>query len=116
MTIHTKRVYDPPVGSDGLRVLVDRLWPRGLSKDDAKIDIWAKELAPSHDLRKWFHSDEGTFAEFKKRYRRELQALEEEARSLRKEIGRRKVTFVYATKDSAHNHAQLLGAFLEELS
>lgn len=104
--------YDSPAKSDGLRVLVDRLWPRGRSKDKAKVDIWAKELAPSHELRKWFHSEEGTFAEFKKRYRRELRTNKQEARALRKQIGRRKD----ATKDSVHNHAQLLGAFLEELS
>jgi uncharacterized protein YeaO (DUF488 family) len=115
MNVHTKRVYDPPAKSDGLRVLVDRLWPRGLSKEAAKIDIWAKELAPSHELRKWFHGEDGNFAEFKERYRRELRANPAEALALRKQIGRRKSTFVYATKDSAHNHAQLLGAFLETL-
>ncbi len=115
MNLRTKRVYDPPAKTDGLRVLVDRLWPRGLSKDAAKVDIWAKELAPSHELRKWFHGDGGNFAEFKKRYRRELSAKETEALALRKQIGRRKATFLYATKDSAHNHAQLLAAFLETL-
>ena len=74
MNIAIKRVYEPPHRNDGLRVLVDRLWPRGLSKDAAQIDIWAKELAPSHELRRWFHSDEGNWPGFKTRYRIETLA------------------------------------------
>ena len=115
VNVQVKRVYDPVGRSDGLRVLVDRLWPRGLSKEDAKIDVWAKELAPSHELRRWCHGDDGTWPEFKKRYRRELSAHRDEARELKKRIGRRKATFVYATRNEAHNHAQLLHAFLEKL-
>ncbi|MBT8480986.1 MAG: DUF488 family protein [Myxococcales bacterium] len=79
MNIAIKRVYEPPRSNDGLRVLVDRLWPRGLSKDAAQIDIWAKELAPSHELRRWFHSDEGNWAGFKTRYRKELSARRPDA-------------------------------------
>ena len=115
MNVKVKRVYEPVGGRDGLRVLVDRLWPRGLSKADARIDIWAKELAPSHELRRWFHSDEGTWPEFKKRYRKELRTVGKEAQELRREIGRRKATFLYASKSEAHNHAQLLQAHLETL-
>ena len=101
MNIAIKRVYEPPHRNDGLRVLVDRLWPRGLSKDAAQIDIWAKELAPSHELRRWFHSDEGNWPGFKTRYRKELSAQRAEAEALRKRIARRKATFLYATKAEA---------------
>jgi len=115
VNVRVRRVYEPVERSDGLRVLVDRLWPRGLSKVDAKIDLWAKGLAPSHDLRRWFHSDEGTWSEFRKRYRKELSSRRAEAEELRKCIGRRKATFLYASKAEAHNHAQLLKAYLEKL-
>lgn len=115
MKLQVRRVYDSPAKTDGLRVLVDRLWPRGLSKEAASVDIWAKEIAPSHELRRWFHSDEGDFAEFRKRYRKELRANEEQARLLRKQIGRRNATLLYATKADAHNHAQLVKQFLEGL-
>ncbi|MBT8480976.1 MAG: DUF488 family protein [Myxococcales bacterium] len=115
MNIAIKRGYEPPQRNDGLRVLVDRLWPRGLSKGAAQIDLWAKELAPSHELRRWFHSDEGHWTGFKSRYRKELSARLPDAEALRKKIGRRKATFLYATKAEAHNHAQLLEAYLEKL-
>jgi len=115
MNVHVKRVYEPVERSDGVRVLVDRLWPRGLSKANAKIDLWAKELAPSHGLRRWFHSEEGRWAEFKKRYRKELSSQRDRAQQLRKEIGRRKATFLYASKAEAQNHAQVLKAYLEQL-
>lgn len=115
MNIGIKRVYDPVEPRDGLRVLVDRLWPRGLSKDAAQIDVWAKELAPSHELRRWFHSHEGNWAGFKSRYRKELSGLRPGAEALRKTIGRRKATFLYASKVEEHNHAQLLRAYLEKL-
>lgn len=115
MNVQIKRVYDPVERGDGLRVLVDRLWPRGLSKEDAEIDLWAKDVAPSTELRRWFHSDAGNWAEFKKRYNRELLVQKDAAIELRKQIGRRKATFVYASKAVAHNHAQLLKAHLETL-
>ena len=114
MNVDVKRVYASVERDDGLRVLVDRLWPRGLSKASAKIDLWAKELAPSHELRRWFHSDAGTWTEFKKRYRKELSTHRSEAKELRDEIGGRKATFLYASKAEEHNHAQLLKAFLEK--
>ena len=115
MNIAIKRVYEPPSRHDGIRVLVDRLWPRGLSKADAAIDVWAKDLAPSHELRRWFHSEEGSWTEFKRRYRKELSGHRAEAASLKKAIGKRKATFLYATKAEAHNHAQLLEAYLKQL-
>ncbi len=115
MKIAIKRVYQPVDPDDGLRVLVDRLWPRGLSKADAKIDIWAKEIAPSTDLRRWFHSDEANWTEFKRRYGAELVSHESEVRALRKEIGRRKATLLYGTRDEAHNHAQLVARYMESL-
>jgi len=115
MNVQIKRVYDPVERGDGFRVLVDRLWPRGLSKKDAEIDLWVKDLAPSTELRRWFHSEAGTWTEFKKRYNRELSAHKDAAIELRKRIGRRKATFVYASKVVAHNHAQLLKAHLEKL-
>ena len=114
MNVDVKRVYESVERDDGLRVLVDRLWPRGLSKASAKIDLWAKELAPSHELRRWFHSDAGTWTEFKKRYRKELSTHGSESKELRDEIGKRKATFLYASKAEEHNHAQLLKAFLEK--
>lgn len=115
MNVQIKRVYDPVERGDGLRVLVDRLWPRGLSKDRAKIDLWAKELAPSTVLRRWFHSDVGSWGEFKGRYNKELSANQEAAADLRKRIGSKKATFLFAVKDAERNHAVLLKAFLEKL-
>lgn len=115
MNIQIKRVYDPVERADGFRVLVDRLWPRGLSKGRAQIDLWVKDLAPSAELRRWFHGEEATWREFKNRYRRELAGNERAAIELRKQIGRRKATFLYASKAAAHNHAQLLKAHLEKL-
>ena len=94
MNIAIMRVYEPVERGDGLRVLVDRLWPRGLSKHAAEIDIWAEELAPSHELRRWFHGDEGNWAGFRTRYRKELSALRPQAEPLRKKIGRGKATFL----------------------
>ncbi|MEM9729072.1 MAG: DUF488 family protein [Myxococcota bacterium] len=115
MKIRIKRVYEPVEPGDGIPVLVDRLWPRGLSKEAAQIDVWVKELAPSTELRRWFHGDEGNWSEFKRRYRRELEARKESAAALRERLGEKGATFVYATKAEAHNHAQLLKAFLERV-
>ncbi len=88
---------------------------RGLSKEVAKVDLWVKDLAPSTELRRWFHSDAGSWGEFQKRYRKELSANREVATDLRKQLGRKKTTFLFAVKDSRHNHAILLKAFLEKL-
>ena len=115
MNVRIKRVYESAEAGDGFRVLVDRLWPRGLSKESAKIDLWVKDLAPSTELRRWFHSDTGSWGEFKRRYRRELSANRGVAADLRRRLGRKKTTFLFAVKDSEHNHAVLLKAFLEKL-
>ena len=115
MNVRVKRVYESAEPGDGFRVLVDRLWPRGLSKEVAKVDLWVKDLAPSTELRRWFHSDAGSWGEFKKRYRRELSANRKVAADLRKRLGRKKTTFLFGVKDSEHNHAVLLKAFLEKL-
>lgn len=113
--MQVKRVYQPVEPRDGFRVLVDRLWPRGLSKESVKIDLWAKDLAPSTELRRWFHSDAGSWAEFKKRYQRELAANRDAATELKKTIGRKKATLLFAVKDDERNHALLLKAYLEKL-
>ncbi len=105
--VSLKRVYEEPDSSDGLRVLVDRLWPRGVAKARAAVDEWAKGLAPSTDLRKWFHGDvAGRWDEFRSAYRREL----EEGDAVPAFLSRapEHVTLVYAGKDAAHNHAEVL--------
>lgn len=105
-----KRVYDDPDASDGRRVLVDRLWPRGMTKEAAAIDAWAKDAAPSDGLRKWYHAGEGTFEQFAERYRAELAALGDDAFEPFGSDGQ--VTLVYAAKDEQQNHAVVLADFL----
>ena len=112
-----KRIYDGAELQDGYRVLVDRLWPRGLSKEKAKVDLWMKEIAPSDALRKWFGHDPERWMEFQARYRKELQQKSE----LVKEISQlekkyRTVTLVYSAKDELHNQAVALLAFLKKRS
>jgi len=97
-TIVTKRAYDPPSSKDGIRILVDRLWPRGLRKDAAALDLWAKDLAPTTSLRKWFDHRPERFAEFKRRYRGELESNPAVPDVLRR-IGKAKVSLLYAAKD-----------------
>ena len=110
--VSIKRVYDPREESDGYRVLVDRLWPRGLTRDEAAIDDWAKEIAPSGPLRKWFGHKPERWAAFGKKYRAELQerAAAEALAALRKRAGR--VTLLTATRDLDHSHAQVLRRLL----
>ena len=112
MAVRAKRIYDEPVRGDGYRVLVDRLWPRGFRKDQAPIDRWAKELAPSTELRKWYGHDPEKFAEFKKRYRVELKEAKPAIDELLKEAGRRPITLVTATKDIDHSAAAVLAEHL----
>ena len=112
--ISTKRVYDKPAKDDGFRILVDRLWPRGLTKEKARVDLWMKEIAPSDALRKWFHHEEGTWPEFEKRYRAELKKQDKplaELKRLEKEHG--KITLLYGSKDETQNQAVVLGAKLK---
>lgn len=110
--MQVKRIYEPPAPEDGLRVLVDRLWPRGLSRDAARVDWWHKDIAPSSGLRKWFGHDPAKWAEFRDRYRAELKGNPEAVAKLA-ELGRcGPVTLLYAAKDERHNHALVLKAFL----
>jgi len=111
MSFRIKRVYDKPAKADGLRVLVDRLWPRGLKKTDAKLDHWMKEVAPSNELRRWFGHEPDKFAEFKRRYRKELSkdALAE----LRKLGKSRTVTLLYGARDPEMNQAAVLLSLLK---
>jgi uncharacterized protein YeaO (DUF488 family) len=106
-----KRAYEPPGPEDGFRVLVDRLWPRGLSKEAAAIDEWQKEVAPSAELRKWFGHEPKRWARFKARYREELRTPERSAGLERlRTLGREQsvVTLVFAARDETHNHAAAL--------
>lgn len=112
--IRIKRIYDPPEISDGYRVLVDRLWPRGVSKGSAKIDLWMKEIAPSTELRQWFHHDPDRWEEFKTRYRAELRTNREALERLRVHAEEGPLTLLYGAKDVHHNHAMVLKAVLEQ--
>jgi uncharacterized protein YeaO (DUF488 family) len=113
MALMLKRAYDAPSSSDGYRVLVDRLWPRGLTKEKLRLDAWAKELAPSNELRKWIHSDMTKWAEFKRRYLKELASQSVAATEIRTRARRGTVTLIFATRDPDHNHAVVLKEFLE---
>jgi len=108
--IGLKRVYDEPEEEDGKRVLVDRLWPRGLSKERARVDLWLKEVAPSSELRKWFGHEPEKFAEFRRRYEAELEAEGAQTKlvELRDMAKREHVTLVFAAHDTEHNNAVVL--------
>jgi uncharacterized protein YeaO (DUF488 family) len=110
-----KRAYEPPAKADGCRILVDRLWPRGVSKDAAKIDLWLKDLSPSGDLRKRFHGKPEDWSGFVKAYATELKGDVQQAavKVLREKMREGKVTLVYAAKDEVHNNAVALKGWLE---
>lgn len=112
MNIRVKRVYEAPASEDGSRILVDRLWPRGLSKEKARVDLWLKDIAPSTGLRKWFGHDPEKWDEFRKRYAAELAGNDEQVATLREEAGKGPVTLVYAARDKEHNEALVLKDFL----
>ncbi len=112
--IRTKRVYEKAAKDDGFRVLVDRLWPRGLTKEKAHVDLWMKEIAPSDELRKWFHHEEQNWGEFVKKYKAELTKKKEllsELKKLDKEHGT--VTLLYGSKDEKQNQAVVLSAVIK---
>ena len=113
MKIQIKRVYEEPAGSDGARILVDRLWPRGLTKEKAKVDVWLKDVAPSTELRKWFGHDPKKWTQFQQRYADELKAHGEQLAFLRHEAARGPVTLLYAAKDEDHNEAAVLQRMLQ---
>ena len=108
MNIRIKRVYEEPNREDGERILVDRLWPRGLTKEKAKVDLWLKDVAPSTELRKWFAHDPAKWAGFRSRYEEELKGKEEELSILRHEAAKGAVTLVYGANDQEHNEAVIL--------
>lgn len=112
--IRIKRIYDQLGDDDGYRILIDRLWPRGISKENAHVDLWLKEIAPSTELRKWFQHDPAKWEEFGGRYRKELSGEKEQLNRIKElEKKHKQVTLLYAGKDEAHTHALVL---LEELN
>ncbi|SRR5690554_2167707 len=110
--IRLKRAYESPSPDDGQRILVERLWPRGLTKQKAKIDLWLKEIAPSSELRKWYSHDVAKWPEFKKRYLAELRANPEPVKQLHELAKHETVTLIYAARDEEHNSAVVLRQFL----
>ncbi|MEP6899996.1 MAG: DUF488 domain-containing protein [Rhodanobacter sp.] len=113
MSLVVKRVYEPPAKADGYRVLIDRLWPRGLTKETAALDAWAKELAPSTALRQWFAHEAARWDGFRHRYAAELDAGAEHWRPLAERATRHPVTLLYAAHDEEHNNAVALKTYLE---
>ncbi|MEO0248867.1 MAG: DUF488 domain-containing protein [candidate division WOR-3 bacterium] len=111
--IKIKRVYDRPSTEDGKRILVDRLWPRGLKKEETKVDEWLKDIAPSDTLRKWFGHDPARWADFKRRYKHELKDKAEIIVQLRNEAKKGQVTLLFAAKDAEHNNAAVLKEVIE---
>lgn len=108
-----KRIYDEPSPDDCYRVLVDRLWPRGVSKEAARLDEWNKEVAPSPELRTWFNHDPERFQEFRKRYEAELAGRESLLQPLIELAGKSRITLLYAAKDRMHNHAVVLRDYIK---
>jgi len=108
LKIRIKRVYEQPDKNDGRRILVDRIWPRGLTKEKASIDLWLKDIAPSAELRKWFNHDPGKWDEFKEKYLAELKGNSEQVRLLKQELDKGNATLVYAAKDEKHNQAVVI--------
>jgi uncharacterized protein YeaO (DUF488 family) len=111
-SVQIKRVYEPPSGDDGIRVLVDRLWPRGLSKTRAAVDLWLKDLAPSVRLRRWFNHDPSRWSEFKMRYAEELDAKKAGTAALLGAAKRGRVTLLFGARDTEHNNAAALYSYL----
>ena len=108
LDVRTKRVYDPADADDGHRVLIDHVWPRGVSRERARLDEWARELAPSDELRTWFDHVPVRFGEFRSRYRDELAAQPERVDDLRRRAASGRLTIVYAARDREHNNAVVL--------
>lgn len=112
MQLKTKRVYEPKADDDGTRILVDRLWPRGLTKAEAAVDLWLKEIAPTTDLRRWYHGDQGSWEAFSERYIAELNDNQVAVDLLRQRLDEGPVTLLYSVKDEARNHAVLLRDYM----
>lgn len=111
--IKIKRIYDIPLAEDGLRILVDRLWPRGITKERAAIDYWYKDITPSNELRKWFGHKEERFNEFAKLYNEELKTQEDTLNMFRELANKKPITLIYAAKDPKNNHAIILKKVLQ---
>lgn len=114
MKIKIKRIYEDVENDDGTRILVDRLWPRGVSKEEAQLADWMKEIAPSTELRKWFNHEEDRFPEFSKKYKKELESHNDLTNALLKKAKSNQLTLVYSAKDEVHNQAVVLKEFLEK--
>jgi uncharacterized protein YeaO (DUF488 family) len=112
--IRIKRIYDDPSKNDGYRILIDRIWPRGVSKEDAKLDDWNKDVAPSDNLRKWFDHDPDKFDEFSKKYRKELEDKIKILDGIREKAKDQRVTLLYGAKDTDHNQAVVLQNLLKD--
>ena len=112
--IKIKRIYDKPDDEDGFRILIDRLWPRGLNKDWVKIDLWLKDIAPSNELRKWFSHDPDNWVEFKKRYFAELSNKKESTGLVLNKERKKTVTLLYGAKDEKFNNAVALNEYIEK--
>ncbi len=112
MAIRLKRVYEDPSEDDGTRILVDRLWPRGLTKEKARVNLWLKEIAPSTELRKWFAHDPAKWPEFKARYKAELKHNAAQLAILKQAVTRGPATLLYGAKDTEHNEAVVLNELL----
>lgn len=118
MPVQIKRVYEEAKEADGMRILVDRIWPRGLSKEEAKIDEWVKEIGPSKELRQWFDHDARKYEDFKKKYKKELKENEEQKAALEKmkkwtKIHHKNITLIFSAKDEKHNQAAVLKEILD---
>ena len=113
MELKIKRVYEKPANEDGKRILVDRLWPRGLTKEKAAVDIWLKEIAPSTELRKWFNHEPAKWKAFQKKYHQELKENEEQVALLKEQQRKESVTLLYGAKDEQHNEALVIKEWLD---
>jgi uncharacterized protein YeaO (DUF488 family) len=111
--IEIKRIYDPAAAEDGIRILVDRLWPRGLSKSDAKVDLWLKEIAPSHELRKWYAHDPGKWVEFKQKYFKELDEKKELVNLILEKVTQGNLTLLFGAKEKRYNNAVALKEYMK---
>ena len=114
--IQLKRAYEPSAKTDGYRVLVERLWPRGVSKETLKIDLWAKALSPSTELRKWFSHDPDKWPEFRRRYFKELSTQSEGVKAIVEKVANGRVTFVFASREETYNNAAALKEYVENLA
>ena len=114
MNIKIKRVYEQPDRKDGERILVDRLWPRGLTKEKGHVDLWIKEIAPSTDLRKWFGHDPKKWKNFRRRYETEIRHKEDLIKVLKQKAREGTITLIYGARDEKHNEALVLRQFLEK--